>query len=451
MLRRSRYVVMVPLRNDEFLFVNTFTGAILYGTEEILHILNDTSPEKEAAEELSTLISLGFLTELSPKKETEAAFKKLEVIRNMHRDHTLFAFIPTYDCNMRCNYCYVSSLFKRDDTWLKQKMTFSQVDAAFKAMETLNPHTKAPIHLLGGEPLISSNYELIEYILAKGTSLGKSFIIVTNGLESDLFLPLLLESKITSLQITVDGKEEIHNKRKKRVDGTGSFHQIVESIDQLAEAGLNVYVRVNIDHSTVKTLPDLMDFVVKKGWNQMDNVMIYLSPIRHHASGGCYNFMQSLTVEDLQFLLGDEVLRDAFWKGLGPIAQKLGFTDNWLPQISYCRSCLSQTWFDPFGDLYVCTDSLGNKEDAVGTYYPDVTLNERFNQWKRRTIFDMKSCKHCRYAMICGGGCGNYAAQAKGDLLSPDCGFPKQAIDVYYPLLGEMIQEKRTQEFFLGK
>ncbi|MBU6996965.1 MAG: radical SAM protein [Theionarchaea archaeon] len=452
MLRRSRYVLVIPLQNREFLFVNTFTGAILFGPEEILRILNGVNPEQETSEEVSALVSQGFLTELSPKEETEKAFKSLESIQSLHRDHTLFALIPTYDCNMRCDYCYVSSVFTRDEPWLQRKMTHSQVDAAFKAMETLNPHTRAPIHLLGGEPLISSNYELIEYILTRGTRCDKSFIIVTNGLESSLFLPLLLESKITSLQITVDGIEEIHNRRKKRADGTGSFCQIVESIDQLAEAGFTVYVRVNIDHSTVRTLPSFMEFAHEKGWDQRDN-MIYLSPVRHHTPGGCYNFMHNLKKEDLQFLLGDEVLRDVFLRGLGPIAQKLGFVDKWLPQMSYCRSYLSQTWFDPFGDIYLCTDTLGNKEEAVGTYYPEVTFNERFNQWKERTIFNMKSCRHCRYAMICGGGCGNYAAQTKGDLLKPDCEFSNQAVDVYYPLFGKMIQgeRKRTQENIPGE
>jgi uncharacterized protein len=138
---------------------------------------------------------------------------------------------------------------------------------------------------------------------------------------------------------------------------------------------------------------------------------------------------------DLEFLAENEATKNAFWQGLEPLKKKLGFKDLWFPQISYCRHNPSQTWFDPFGDIYLCTDSLGDKEHAVGTYYPALCFNEQYYAWKKRTIFDMKSCHYCKYAPICGGGCGHYAFHEKGGLQKPDCSFVKQARRIYYPLL----------------
>ncbi len=442
MLRPSRYIMKIPGLQGEYLFVNTFTGALISGTEELLKIIHGDTDDCDE-EMLSSLVSAGFLTELTPKEETEYAFSKLESIQKIYKDHTLFALILTYECNMRCSYCFQSYIFEKDEHWLQQKMTFSHVDAAFEAMEKLNLRAQNPIHLFGGEPLMSHNYDLVQYILEKGESLGKSFLIVTNGLEAEKFIPLLTESAIVSLQITLDGMQKVNDNRKKKRNGTGSFQEIVTSIESLVEADIPVVVKVTADHSTVRTLPPLAEFFREKGWLNTKNPTVYVTTVRHNTEreceGGCFNYVCNLTEEDLEFLVEDEALRGLLWRGLDPLAQKLGFTDNWLPQISYCRHNPSQTWFDPFGDIYLCTVSLGDSEHAVGTYYPELHFNELYYQWKKRTIFDMKSCHHCKYAMICGGGCGHYTYHRKGSILKPDCTFSKQAEKIYYPLLWNMI------------
>jgi len=435
MLRRSRYTVTIPLSGDEYLLVNTFTGAMISGTKDFLKAYEADALENCSEELVSTLFSSGFVTELTPREEMQYAFENLESIRRIYRDHTLFILILTYQCNMRCSYCFQSRLFERHNQWLDQTMTADQVDAAFAAIETLNPDTKMPIHLFGGEPLMYQNYDLVQYILEKGESLGKSFLVVTNGLEADKFLPLLSTSNIASLQVTLDGIQEIHDSRKKKADGTGSFQEILSSIEQLAEAGLHVFVRVTFDHHTVRTLPAFMEVTTERGWHTHKTLSVYLSPVYHHTEGGCFNFVCNLEMGDLEFLAENEATKNAFWQGLEPLKKKLGFKDLWFPQISYCRHNPSQTWFDPFGDIYLCTDSLGDSEHAVGTYYPALCFNEQYYAWKKRTIFDMKSCHYCKYAPICGGGCGHYAFHEKGGLQKPDCSFVKQARRIYYPLL----------------
>ena len=440
MLKPSRYIMTTYIARDKYLFVNTFTGAILLGTENVRKILRG-EPITCDEETLSELVSDGFLTDLSPQEEIKDAFERLESAQNLCAEHTLFALILTYQCNMRCSYCFESYLFERDESWLQQSMTTNMVDAAFEAIETLNPDSRIPIHLFGGEPLMFQNYELVKYILERGTVYNKPFLVVTNGLEADKFISLLTQNDITSLQITVDGTQEIHDGRRKERDGTGTFHKIVRNIDLLADSGLQTYIKVIFDHSTVETLPTLMTFFAEKGWDDHENIHYFLTPAGHHTEGGCFNFLCDVTQDDLEFLLQYEPLKRALWQGLAPLRKKLGLgVETWLPSISYCRHNPSQTWFDPFGDLYFCTDSLGDPQHAVGRYYPDLSFNQKYHQWRKRTIFHMKSCHYCKFAMICGGGCGHYTYQEKGRLLQPDCTFSKQAREVYYPLLLKMME-----------
>lgn len=441
-MRTSRYTVIVPIAESEYLFVNTFTGAVAQGGKEVYQLLKGERNNCDE-ETISSLVSTGFLTELTPHEEIEYALEKLESIRQFIEGNLFFVLILTYACNMRCDYCFESYVFKKDPVWLQQKMSTNQVDAAFTVMEALNPDARVPVHLFGGEPLMYDNYDLVKYVLEKGEKLKKSFIIVTNGLEVDKFYPLLIKSDITSFQITLDGVQKIHDKRKKTLDKTSSFKRIVKGIDLLLDAGMQVYIRVVFDHSTVRTLPALMEFIKEKGWEK-ETMSVYITPARHHTEGGCSNFLCNLEEEDLEFLINEDSLQDAFWDGLQPLRQKSGLgIESWCPQIVYCRQTPSQMWLDPFGDIYLCTDSLGDKEHAVGTFYPELTFNDLFYQWKKRTIFDMKSCRYCRYAMICGGGCAHYAYHEKGGLLNSDCTFPQQAKRVYYPLIWKMLQKMK--------
>lgn len=443
MLTPSRYVLTVPLPEGEYLFVNTLSGAMIKGTEEVRSILERGPANNFDQRVVLSLLSSGFLTEMTPKEETEAALRKVASL-DAAREYTLFALVLTYKCNMRCSYCFQFYVFGRDEAWLNQRMSPRQVDAAFETMETLNPETKTPVHLFGGEPLMYSHYDVVKYTLEKGTSLGKSFTIVTNGLEADTFIPLLTENNVTSLQISLDGVESVHNKRKKTIDQKGSFCKIVSSIDSLVEAGIRVFIRVVIDHSTVKMLPLFADFMKEKGW-VTPKVTAYLTPARHHTAGGCFNFLCNLQEEDLEFLAACECLEGEFWRGLKSLREKVGFIEGWTPKSTYCRHLPAQLWFDPFGDLYFCTDSLGDKEHAVGTYYPAFRYTEQYLQWKKRSIYEMKSCRHCKYALICGGGCAHYAYHTKGSLLEPDCTFSRQAVTSYYPLLWKMIQKFRMK------
>jgi uncharacterized protein len=413
---------------------------MIMATEEVYKILSkgtDGCDEKI----VSSLVQSNFLTELTPKKEAEYVMKAVESRYTPINEYTVFTLILTYECNMRCDYCFESHVFNREKAWLNQKMSFDQVDAAFDFMNNFDATT--PVHLFGGEPLMRENYELVEYILKKGTLLKKSFVVVTNGLHADAFIPLLTKYKVGSLQISLDGLAEIHDKRKKSLDKKGSFSTIVSNIDALDTAGVPVFVRVVYDHSTVKTVPDLVHFI-KKRW---PSVMTYVTPVRHHCAGGCFNFLVDTQEKDFTFFAESDVI-DEFWRGLHPLRQKLGVTEGWAPVPTYCRHQPAQLWFDPFGDLYFCTDSLGDKEHAVGTYYPDVTYNDQYDLWKKRTIFSMNSCRHCRYALICGGGCAHYAYHKKGSLTAPDCTFSRQAVTVYYPLIGKLFQMFKNQKQF---
>jgi uncharacterized protein len=77
--------------------------------------------------------------------------------------------------------------------------------------------------------------------------------------------------------------------------------------------------------------------------------------------------------------------------------------------------------YDPFGDIYVCWEHVGEESTKVGVYYPGLSWNDQYNQWRERTVFTIPECRQCVYALFCGGGCGYEALERYGTLSKPVC------------------------------
>jgi len=89
------------------------------------------------------------------------------------------------------------------------------------------------------------------------------------------------------------------------------------------------------------------------------------------------------------------------------------------PIYSFCKANHGDfAAFDPYGDIYSCLVSIGEKNLAVGTYYPVVELKE--NSLYTRNIDSIPECSECIYSLLCGGGCA-MLAKSCNDLNRPAC------------------------------
>ena len=81
----------------------------------------------------------------------------------------------------------------------------------------------------------------------------------------------------------------------------------------------------------------------------------------------------------------------------------------------------------PYGDLYSCWETVGNKDYRIGTYLNNVSFDEEeLNNWYGRNISTTPACSKCKYAFFCGGGCQAHALSEGRGYKSPYCdGYPK--------------------------
>ena len=79
---------------------------------------------------------------------------------------------------------------------------------------------------------------------------------------------------------------------------------------------------------------------------------------------------------------------------------------------------------DAFGDIYACWERTGDPKIRIGHIdeNSEVIFNEELNQtWRNRTVITNPTCRKCRYAFSCGGGCAVMAMNHKGKFHTNYC------------------------------
>ncbi|MCG8459249.1 MAG: 4Fe-4S cluster-binding domain-containing protein, partial [Holophagales bacterium] len=206
MLRTSSYTIYVDLPDsrEEMLLVHGYTGAYdrvsrrvaaylrslepkrppkpLYGEWKQEPTLAEAEVAEPPEETLHLLRQRGYLTTLDPGAEEEFfAQIALELHDRARNRPPSFVFMPTYDCNLRCAYCFQDHMRTDSDfRHLLHTMPEAMVDRIFSAIpEIESRHAGAAdsrqprdIGFFGGEPLLAANRPTVERILDRALDLG---------------------------------------------------------------------------------------------------------------------------------------------------------------------------------------------------------------------------------------------------------------------------------------
>ncbi|HEX8452817.1 MAG TPA: SPASM domain-containing protein [Longimicrobium sp.] len=471
-MRTSSYTIYVPLpdNRDEMLLVHGYTGAydrVSRSIADFLLNLEATRPEKplygewvsdpsalserEAAVTpddgvLEVLKKRGYLTTMTVDEESGYLAR---TVKKMHqiaaRRAPQYIFMPTYNCNLRCSYCFQDHM-RSDPNYKHLLRTIKPevVDRIFAAMPVLEePHGIRPgmevtrnIGFFGGEPLLAENRPMIEYIMVKARSMGPArFWAVSNATELEAYEDILEPEGISEIQITMDGPPDEHDKRRIYADGSGSFQRIAHNLDLCLDRGVAVSLRMNIDRMNVDQLPALADTIVDRGWHERPGFSAYTAPITNAEQSITLTQLQSRYFSSWELDQAIDELRARY-----PNMRVIGRPDDGLigrvrrmfdqrsnmPDLktSFCGAHTSMYIFDSFGDMYACWERTGDEKVRIGRVLEggQLEMNEGLTRmWRTRTPASNPTCRKCRYAMHCGGGCAVLAEGRNGKIHSNYC------------------------------
>jgi uncharacterized protein len=460
-LRTSSYVIYVDLpgTTEEMLLVHGYSGAYdrvsrrvatyvrsLEARRPPRPLYGEWTPEPPIAGEISmpsaetigVLRERGYLTEMPPAVEGEFFAKVAEKLHAVSlRQMPRYIFMPTYECNLRCAYCFQDHM-RTDPRFghLLRTMTPAVVDRVMAALPQIEERhgvtTDGPHHrdigFFGGEPFLAVSRPIVEYIIERARAIGRaSFWAITNATELDAYADLLGPGQISTVQITLDGPPAEHDRRRIYADGSGSFARIAANIDLALERGAAVSVRLNLDRNNLADLPHLTDELIARTWDRHPKFSVYAAPIRpENAKTDKKTTLSSWELDQALADLAQEAPSVAIVdrpddKLKHQARQLLLRPTNEAPvpnfRESFCSAHTGMYIFDAFADIYSCWERTGDQKIRSGRVQEDGTLELNFavqQDWQTRTVASNPACRSCRYALHCGGGCAVLAQAATG-------------------------------------
>jgi uncharacterized protein len=332
-------------------------------------------------------------------------------------------FVPWYDCNFGCSYCYQSGYGEKSGS-LSEEVT----DSFFDYLDRDFGDRAYYVTLFGGEPLLPGRARRVrlEHFFKRAEARRVELALVTNGYHLEDYLALLDVPSVREIQVTLDGVETVHDGRRRLRGGGPTFGRIVRGIDLALEAGHTVNLRVVLDRENMESLPDLARFARDRGWTDRCTFKTQLG--RNYALHTC-SASAGLLFERAEFweriygMILEYPEVGVFHRPAFSFSRFL-FDEGDLPDPVFdaCPACTTEWAFDYTGYIYPCTATVGKSGESLGTFYPTVALNHTLvTQWKNRDVTGIEACRDCPVQLTCGGGCGSVAKNRTGELLSPDC------------------------------
>ncbi|MGC1119718.1 MAG: radical SAM protein [Candidatus Methanofastidiosia archaeon] len=449
--------IVIDLKDGDYLLINPYQGLGDVIDEETLNKLSSHNVEI-SNETMQALARRGHLVEDGEEDDLIQVLRRRA--EQMHKDMKRIkghGILVTYDCNLRCPYCYERHLYAKEQ---KRRATMNKktVDLLFETIQAIDSEenfegasegrTKNPLTLIGGEPLQKKNFSIVEYILKKGAELEYPFSVVTNGADLYHFASLLSQYDIKKIQITIDGVKEVHDKRRHRKGNRGSFDDIVKGIDEAHKNNLPMVIRINADSNNIDRIPEFAEFYKEKGW--YPDIPAQVSNV---SASECLMYSPLITAEQFTRQIVDLFLKDERMKVFlysllthNDLLRHLVRNEEFNLKFWYCGAQVSMLMYDPLGDIYPCFEAVGHDSQKIGEYIPDLKFNDMVNQWQNRTVFTIPECLKCNLAFVCGGGCAYGAIRTTGSLNKPYCDRMKFVIEREFPYVYHLM--KTEKEFF---
>lgn len=383
-LKVSKYNMNMLLDNKNAIYNMVSSKYVLYDSlekdyvDKLLNNLNKDTYEIREAEIIKKLFKNGIVVddELDEVKKVSYIINK-----SKYQDRNFYLTIsPTLDCNFRCPYCCEERReVSMNDETIENVIEYVKVIA--KKVKRLN------VSWFGGEPMLE--YETIKRFTKNFQEICKTegcdckAKMTSNGyLFSDERIDELKDLGIESIQITVDGDEEHHDKSRPLENGEGTFKKVLDSVIKIAAKNIQVIFRINIDENNINSIPKLLDMIPQEN---RKNIQVSIVNI----------FQNEKKISEFNLLKA---------------AIDKGFRKGKTSSISFaCEAVLTNSLsIQPDGRISACQNAA-----EKGFYFGriekhgklNITNNSELLKFRYTSPVESKRCITCKLLPLCTGSC----------------------------------------------
>lgn len=409
-------------QDGEYFVLDVNTGAIHIVDEIVYDLLEDSGLRKkeelieeyrdkytkeeieEVYGEIEELVKQGYLyskdlyEDIAMKSENEPDYIKALCLN------------VTHDCNLRCKYCFA------DEGKYHGARKVMSVEVGKKAIDYViahsGPRRNIEVDLFGGEPLLAMKE--IKEIIAHARKMEKihnkviRFTMTTNSTLLNDEIMDYMDKEMGNIVLSIDGRKEVNDNVRVRVDGSGTYDSILPKIYEMVEKrdkSKQYYVRGTFTRENIDFFKDV-EHLANLGFKEISIEPVVL-PDEHPLS---------IREEDLPTIFHNyDMLYDDMVKRYengnefkfyhfnidiqgGPCVYK---------RISGCGAGHEYIAVTPDGDIYPCHQFVGNEDFKMGTIYDgDDKINwDIAKKFKTAHIYNKPTCKGCWARFYCSGGC----------------------------------------------
>lgn len=388
-----------------------------YSSEAIQDMLSgkyDRTEIKGAIDEIEYLEKNGLLFSEDLYRDYIPLWDKKPVVKAL-------CLHVAHDCNMRCKYCFAST----GDFGIKR--TLMDPVTGKRAIDFLirasGNRRNLEVDFFGGEPLMNFEAvrEIVVYAREKEKEHNKNFrfTLTTNALILNGEHKKFINEHMSNIVLSIDGREQVNDKMRLRVDGSGTYKHTMPKIKDMVKARNyeNYYVRGTFTRENLDFSRDVMH-LADEGFDQ-----ISVEPVVAARDTG-YDIRE----EDLPELFNE--YEKLAWEYVNRKKEGRGFNFfhfmidlNQGPcvakRLTGCGSGHEYLAVTPEGDIYPCHQFVGMEEFKMGNVNSG-TLDESIQSlFKNSNVYTKEECGQCWAKFYCSGGCAANAFQFNKNINIP--------------------------------
>ena len=348
-----------------------------------------------------------------------------------------------HGCNLRCKYCFA------DEGEYNGHKGVMSVETAKKAIDYVvkrsGPRRNIEIDLFGGEPtmIMDKVKEIIAYARENEKAWNKNirFTMTTNATLLTEEMMDFMDKEMGNIILSLDGRKEVNDNVRIKVDGSGSYDDILPNIKRMIEKrdkSKHYYVRGTFTGANTDFYEDVKA-MVNEGFREIsiEPVVLekghFLELKEEHLPEIFENYDKLYNEMARRKKEGDEFNFYHFNIDLngGPCVYK---------RISGCGAGFEYVAITPQGEVYPCHQFVGKEEFKLGSIYDDTYDAELGKKFKKAHIYNKPKCRECWARFYCSGGCQANNFAFNGDMNIPyeiGCKMQKKRIECAIALKAE--------------
>lgn len=368
----------------------------------------------EAIKEINSLKAEGMLYSEDVYEETIALWHQKPVVKAL-------CLHICHDCNLRCKYCFASTGdFGGQRTMMSAEVGKKAIDFIIRESGS---RRNLEVDLFGGEPLMNFEVvkEIVDYAKSREKEFNKNFrfTLTTNAILLNEDIKNYLNENMQNVVLSIDGRREVNDKMRYRVDGTGCYDDIMPKIKDMAQSRGqdNYYVRGTFTRENLDFSEDVLH-LADQGFKQ-----ISVEPVVAAKDIGYDLREEDLPVlyEEYEKLAYELVKRKKEGKGFNFFHFMIDLSQGpcIAKRLRGCGSGHEYVAVTPEGDIYPCHQFVGNTEFKMGNVMEGKLNTDIQEHFKGSNVYTKEECSKCWAKFYCSGGCAANSYQFNSDINIP--------------------------------